>query len=249
MSGNLRVHIAPVGFDFRRVTESLVRMQADKVYLITLSPDDQAKKFFTQIKKELSQNYKHIKVEEVFLDVWDLYACIEKYREIILREAEKNNHVYVNVSTGTKITAIAGMLSCMLWGGYPYYSRTSYPTPKGVEIPPTELVEDPDILPVYGIKKPRPDFLLVLSLLKAGGGRMRKAHLIEKLESLGIIRLRDERKSSLTEAAKHSQLRAIIEPLETEWKYVRVEAAGRRSEVILTEQGKTALRIFGTQKE
>lgn len=78
---------------------------------------------------------------------------------------------------------------------------------------------------------------------------MRKAHLIEKLESLGIIRLRDERKSSLTEAAKHSQLRAIIEPLETEWKYVRVEASGRRSEVILTEQGKTALRIFGTQRE
>jgi len=44
---------------------------------------------------------------------------------------------------------------------------------------------------------------------------------------------------------KHSQLRAIIYPLEKEWGYVKVEYSGRRSEVILTEQGKAALRIFG----
>lgn len=73
------------------------------------------------------------------------------------------------------------------------------------------------------------------------------ARLIEKLEALGIIRLKDENRSVLTEAAKHSQLRTILSPLETEWKYIRIEASGRRSEVIITEQGETALRIFGLQ--
>src|SRR3989344_5218468 len=106
MSVNLRIHIAPVGFEFLRVTEPLIRMQADKVYLITYEKDDKAAKFFSQIKKELGQKYRHIKVEEVFVDIWNLYDCIEKFREIIL--SEKNNHVYINVSTGTKITAIAG---------------------------------------------------------------------------------------------------------------------------------------------
>jgi len=43
---------------------------------------------------------------------------------------------------------------------------------------------------------------------------------------------------------KHSQLRAILNPLEKVWGYVKVEYSGR-SEVILTEQGKAALRIFG----
>jgi CRISPR locus-related DNA-binding protein len=249
MSANLRIHIAPVGFEFRRVTEPLIRLQADRVYLVTQSADDSARKFFVQVKKELAQNYRHIKIEEVFVDIWDLYDCIEKFREIILSEKKEGNHVYVNVSTGTKITAVAGMLSCMLWGAHPYYARVSYTSAKWTDTPPTEHVEDSDMLPVYDIKKPKPEFILVLSLLKANGGRMRKARLIEKLENTGIIRLKDENRSAFTKAAKHSQLRVILDPLETEWKCIRVEASGRRSEVIMTEQGETALKIFGVQSQ
>jgi CRISPR locus-related DNA-binding protein len=243
MSANLRVHIAPVGYQFLRVTEPLVKMQADKVYLVSFGKDDSASKFFAQVKKELSQKYKHIKVEEVFLDIWNLYECIGKFREIILKE--KGNHVYVNVSTGTKITAIAGMLACMLWNATPYYASVSYPKTKESEVLQTEHVQDPDVLPVYGINKPKREYMLILNLLKENGGQMRKARLISGLEDAGIIRIRDESKSELTHAAKHSQLRAILHPMESEWKYVRVEASGRRSEVFITPQGEAALRIFG----
>ena len=72
---------------------------------------------------------------------------------------------------------------------------------------------------------------------------MRKRELIQELVKLKIIRPKEYKK--LTVAAKHSQLRAILNPLEKEWDYVKVEYSGRRSEVILTEQGKAALRIFG----
>ncbi len=243
MSANLRVHIAPVGFHILRVTEPLVKMQADKVYLVSFQREDSASKFFAQVKKKLAQDYKHIKIEEVFFNIWDLYECIEKFREIILKE--KGNHVYVNVSTGTKITAIAGMLSCMLWNATPYYAPVSYSKTKEPEVRETEHVQDPDELPVYGINKPKPEYTLILSLLKENNGRMRKARLIDQLESAGIIGIRDESKSELTEAAKHSQLRAILDPMETEWKYVRIEASGRRSEVFITPQGEAALRIFG----
>jgi hypothetical protein len=219
-------------------------MQADKVYLVSFSEDDDASKFFVQINKELAQKYRHIKVEEVFIDIWDLYACIEKFREIIL--TEKGNHVYMNVSTGTKITAMAGMLACMLWGATPYYARVSYPSPKPAIDLHTEHVEEPDILPVYDINKPRPEFMLVLSIIEQNGGHVRKARLIEKLEELSVISIRDERKTELSEAAKHSQLRAILDPMGSEWKYVTVEARGRRSEVTITEQGRAALKIFGT---
>jgi CRISPR locus-related DNA-binding protein len=243
MSANLRVHIVPVGYQFLRVTEPLVKMQADKVYLVSFGRDDSASKFFAQVKKELSQKYKHIKIEEVFLDIWSLYECIEKFREIIVKE--KGNHVYVNVSTGTKITAIAGMLACMLWSATPYYAGVSYPKTDESEVLRTEHVADPEVLPVYDINKPKPEYMLILNLLKENDGRMRKARLIARLEDVGIIRIRDETKSELTEAAKHSQLRAILDPMESEWKYVRVEASGRRSEVFITSQGEAALRIFG----
>jgi CRISPR locus-related DNA-binding protein len=248
MSKNLRVHIAPVGFEIRRVVEPLTKMLADKVYLVTLGgEDDAAKKFITLIKRDLAQNYEHIKLEEVFVDVWDPYECIAKFREIILKE--RGNHVYINVSTGTKITAIAGILSCMLWGATPYYARVSYPEPKITDLPRTEHVQEPDVLPVYKINKPRREFLLILSFLKDAGGRLRKVHLIKKLEAVGIIGLRDETKTEFSQSAKHSQLRAILDPMEKEWGFVIVEARGRRSEVSLTEQGQTALKIFGTANE
>ena len=245
MSANLRIHIAPVGFEFRRVTEPLIRMQADKVYLITYEEADAATKFFSQIKKELSQNYKHILVKEVFLNIWNLYECIEKFREIILNE--RGNHVYINVSTGTKITAMAGMLSCMLWSAYPYYAPVSYPI-KQTKALPTEHVQDSDILPVYDIKKPKPEFMLILSLLQFRGGVMRKSEIIEKLEEMKILRKTDETGRELKGPAKHSQLRALLDPMELEWNYVKVKASGRRSEVSITEQGETALKIFGCEE-
>lgn len=243
---NLRIHIAPVGFEFRRVTEPLVRMQADKVYLVTYKPDDPAKRFFGLVKKELGQNYKHINVEEVFVDMWDLYSCLEEYRKIVTFERKAGNHVYINVSTGTKINAIAGMLACMLWEASPYYAPISYLTSRQLEVPPTEQVQDPDLLPVYEIKRPRSEQLFVLGLLSANGGKMRKAKLIQELESGKIIRVKDESRVALTESAKHSQLRAIINPMEMEWGFINVEASGRRSVVSITEEGQTALRIFGS---
>lgn len=246
MSTNLRVHIAPVGYEFLRVTEPLIRMQADKVYLVTYQADDNAAKFYSQIKKELAQKYKHIKVEEIFVDIWNLDDCIEKFREIILQE--KGNHVYINVSTGTKITAIAGMISSMLWNIVtPYYAPVRYPTTKHMDLP-TEQVLDSEILPVYDIMKPTKNEMLILSLLNTDGGKMRKSHLIEKLEAEKIIKIRDEHITHLSDAAKHSQLRSILDHMEKTWKFVTVESSGRRSEVSITEQGQTALRIFGSEK-
>jgi hypothetical protein len=140
------------------------------------------------------------------------------------------------------------MLACMLWGATPYYARVSYPSTKESDALQTEHVLEPDILPTYDINKPRPEFMIVLSLIKQRGGQMRKAELIQKLERLNIIHPRDESRKEFTEGAKHSQLRAILDPMETEWKYVRVESSGRRSDVFLTDHGDAALRIFGVMK-
>src|SRR6266568_10178 len=235
MEPSLRVHIAPVGYHFRRVTEPLIRMRADKVYLVSYRPDDNASEFFGRIKKHLSQSYKHILIEERFTDLWDLYACLGVFGEIIRKEL--GNQVFVNVSTGTKVTAIGGMLSCMFWGATPYYARVAYAQAEPAKIPATEQVDDPDLLPVYDVRKPRPEFLLVLRQLAKHGGKMRKAQLIQALVEARVIAVRDESKAELSRAAKHSQLRAILDPMRSEWKYIEIEARGRRSEVSLTDEG------------
>ena len=241
MSENLRIHIAPVGFEVTRVTKPLIEMHADEVRLVRHENDSvAASRFIDGIKKELREGYRHIRVTEVRVDIWNIYSCLGEFRRII---QEGDNHVYINVSTGTKITAMAGMLACMIWGAEPYYARISYPA-REVRMH-TEHVMESDTFPVYGIKRPRTEYMRILGRLESHGGKARKSALIEGLVEDGMIRTRGMDGADLGSSAKHSQLRALLDPMEAEWGLVSVEARGSRSEVSVTEQGKEALKIFG----
>ena len=247
MLKKLRVHIAPYGYETKRVFDPLIQLDADRVYLIGYKANDSAKKYHDRILEELAK-HPRIGVIEESVDMFDLFACIEKFRSIILKEY--NNHVYINVSTGSKITAMAGMLSCMIWKGAaePYYVRASgY---RVVEIP-NEAKQEIDSLPVYGIKRPKNEELVVLKTLDEKEG-LRKWRLIEILEEKEIVKQktgtsRRAQPKEFTLAAKHSQLRAILGPMQSA-QYVKVEGSGKTSEVFATEQGKDALRIFGEPK-
>ena len=85
----------------------------------------------------------------------------------------------------------------------------------------------------------------LLNLLQQREGVMRKSALIKKLEEFHVIRETGDSGKMLTSSAKHSQLRSLLDPMEREWSLISVEARGSRSEVHITDQGETALRIFG----
>ena len=179
------------------------------------------------------------------MDLWDLYECIKKYREIIQKENKEKNHVYVNISTGSKITSIAGMLSCMSWGAIPYYVHVAYPSPKESKKIPLMKIKNIYDLPVYEINKPPSTNLKILKILNENKKKMRKSSLIAALENEGIIEQKESPGSKFTIHAKHSQLRAILATMENVWKFVEIFAHGKQSDVILTEQGEKALKIFG----
>lgn len=73
---------------------------------------------------------------------------------------------------------------------------------------------------------------------------MSKKELIEELQS-PKVRMIPVYPLSQPRSAPHSRLRAILDPLESHWHFVEIKSKGRRSDVLLTEQGKNALRIFG----
>lgn len=237
----MRIHIAPVGYEVRRVTEPLIAMHADAVYLVRHTHDnDAAVRFLQEIQAELRKKYRHIQVKEVRRDLWDLYDCIECFRGIM---QEGDNQVYVNVSTGTKITAMAGMLSCMAWGASPYYAPVSYPDK--IVGKHTEHVMEPEALPTYGINRPRVEFMQILDILESGGGSARKSRLIDALEGSGVIKSRIDGGAEMSASAKHGQLRSLLDPMEKDWGFVSVKSSGSRSEVSVTGQGRKALKIFG----
>jgi len=239
MKPPLRVHICPVGFEVLRVTEPLLRMRADKAYLVSYKFGDAAASYLTRIKSTLLDGYKHIQLVEEYLDLWDLFACITKFKEIVRKE--EGNLVYVNVSTGTKVTAIAGTIVSMLTGSAPYYARVNY-GPLPVAVPPTEKVDDPFEVPVYKILAPSTSAMRILEIIEKESGSIRKKDLIAKLRKVGLIRSTGN--AELTPSAEHGRLKPHLDPLEKEWKFVTVESRGRSSIVKLTDQGRTALKVF-----
>ena len=71
---------------------------------------------------------------------------------------------------------------------------------------------------------------------------MKKRKLIEYLENQDLI------DSVLSTAAKHSKLKVLLAPMTVgslDNPLVEVEYKGRQSNVILTSQGESTLKIFG----
>jgi len=187
---DLRVHIVPVGYDtYTRVTVPLEQMDANKIYFIKHEKGAIRghEKFFSKIKNIVKQSNR--KFEEKYTDIWDLYKCLELYRVIISKEIKKRNHVFINVSTGTKVTAMAGILACMIFNQTPYYVRLKNPTKKKMTRIPYVAVADPQNMPTFEIKKPSDVVLKILNQISKSKYKMlRKWQLIEYLEKEGKIR-------------------------------------------------------------
>lgn len=229
-----------MGFNVGRVREPVIKENADKVYLITHSDDTESARYVKKIQDTLHKKGKHLKIEHRRANMWDLFDCLKVYREII--EAEKRNHIYINVSTGSKVSAIAGTLACMIWKGVPYYTMIKYPVTYDRDGFPIEVVEEIVDLPVYSINHPRNETLHVLRALARHSGKLKKKDLIHILEEKNLI------DADLSSAAKHSRLKGILHPISVmQNPLVQVEYKGRQSSVTLTPQGERTLKIFGIE--
>ena len=199
--------------------------------------------YIEKISKVLRKE-KFLKVEKRTTNIWDLFECLQSYKQII-KEEEHGAHIYINVSTGSKVSSIAGTLACMIWKGTPYYAHIDYDNKKD----PSDGLPDENVtslveLPVYSINRPKPESLLVLKLLsQVKEGKMKKSVLIDRLEEAGLI------DKELSIAAKHSKLKGLLNPISISGgldnPLVEVEYRGRQSNVILTTQGESTLKIFG----
>ncbi len=124
----LRVHIAPVGFEIDRVVLSAKTAKADKVWLLVHDKpsEDKATPFAEKIKAQLKKA--GIQVDVARADRLDLFQIIKAVKEIV--EKEKENEIYVNVATGSKIQAIACMMACMIFNDRqnikPFYAEAEH---------------------------------------------------------------------------------------------------------------------------
>lgn len=252
----LRVHVAPVGFEEDRIVLPAVRMKADRVWLITNRPGvAEGRKFVKSIQNEL----KHAGIEcsQTEADRIDLFDILRVLRLIILKE--KGNSILVNVSVGSKIQAIASMMACMMFKDIamikPYYAVPEKYTSSLAEKEKQETEGLEDIIPMPEYKIEMPDEKLIKCLrlinLKADG-KITKRELKDAAMNAGLIHLDEERittkkrtREEYSEQAAYMSLnKNLIAPLQN-WRFVTETKVGTHHIIILTNDGKNALKFLG----
>jgi len=240
----LRIHIAPVGFEIDRIILPAKSMKADKVWLIlhSDSTNDVGKSFSNSIRKQLSES--GIEYEFENADRTQLFDTLRALRTIIFKE--KRNAIFVNVSVGSKIQAIASMMACMMFKDEvnikPYYA-----IPERYETIPKEQetvgLKKIITLPEYKIETPPDNLIKCLQIIHGRvGNRINKKELRDEALTQNLIHV--ERPENREQSAYMALKNNLLDPLVSKWEFIQIEKIGRRHNISLTEEGLNALTFL-----
>lgn len=231
-----RVHVAPVGYENDRVVLPAIELGADRIILLEYEDETDHPSYIARIHERLDEA--GIPHECVGCDIFDFYGSIGAVAEAATRYRDED--VYVNLASGSKITAIGGMIACMATGATPYYVRAERYAAE-TECDVAEGVRDITELPTYPMEHPDRQHVAVLDYLDEEDGA-RKRDVIE----FGI-------EANLPFIADHDAANAkseyrlldshIARPLEARGD-ITIEDVGRSKRLRLTEAGRNTLRAF-----
>jgi len=231
-----RVHIMPVGYEYKRIIRPAEEFRADKVVLLgheeDREGDEGSEHLDTAIAALEDQN---IEVSVAECDIFDLYSSMGAIAELIT--THQGDEVYVNVSTGSKVTAIAGMIASMVLECTPYYVRA-----ENYDEEPENIRETTE-LPTYPIDAPYADQVNVMNFIEVMSEKKdppTKGEIIQ----FSTYYNQDYITRDVSEKEKYRILDTyMIKPLKDRG-YIREAQDGRNKIISLTEQGRGALEAF-----
>ena len=234
-----RIHIVPLGYERDRVIVPPREMRADKVVLVTHARDDEGDvpEYYSDIYDAFEEV--SIEVEETECDIFDLYDALGTIAGLI--QQFRHEDVHVNLATGGKVTAIAGMIACMVTeSAIPYYvSAENYGDHQ--KTPVAQKVTNISNLPTYPINAPTREQVQMLARI-AYQGPISKQDLIRYAESEQLPFIADY--ESDEPKGKYRKLDAhILNPLLDDG-YVTSSEQGRKKMIDITPDGENTLHAF-----
>lgn len=249
-----QIHIAFQGFEIERISDPIIRMKADRAYLF-IYQDEKTEKFIEEcktIEKQLKDN--NIEVIRKGIDLLDYVAVIQNVSKVIKDEREKDPQVkiFINISVGTKITAIAGMDACRFWDCFPYYVKgENYISEKEITKNTRALSSGKmETLqpPLFQLKKPPPNLIEALKIIVERKIGIYKKEFRKKLLAKNLLVIQKKYEPHETSNKLSAEYMAMnqqyIFPLRDEWDYIHVSKTKRNQKITLTEYGKEASQIF-----
>jgi len=237
----LRIHVCPIGYEIDRIAKAAKLLRAERVWLIIeKNPSkEKATKYINKVESLLKENKIEVKQKGVTRE--DLFDNLKGIKEIF--EEEKGNELYVNVSAGSKIQAIAGMMACMIFKEFdpkPYYvDPKKYEKPS--KSPQSTGVKEIIPLPNYTIQKPEDALIRTLEIIKKNDKKLNKKTLAEIAIRENLI---DSKNKKVTQSDYAKLDHHIIKPLEKKWKFISVKIIGTNHWIELTDSGIDACKFL-----
>src|SRR5659263_198582 len=115
--GHKKVHIVPMGYEIDRIELPLKRIGADKVYLITAEKEtEMGLRYLEELDRRIKKIINAKDFQVLGCPIWDFQKLMSLICELVRKEKLGGNFVYINVSSGSKLSAIAGTLASLMYG-------------------------------------------------------------------------------------------------------------------------------------
>jgi len=229
-------------------------MRANKAYIFILV-DEKTEQFMDQyyaIENQLKEN--NIELISKGIDLHSYVDVIQNISLIIKNERDNNSETkfFVNLSVGTKITAIAAMDACRFWDCTPYYVRSEHYIPEKAVSKQTQALSygKMEIFspPIFKIIKPESNLIEALKIINEKKTGIYKKEFRKKLLAKNLLMIQkkyelpnDPKKLSAEYMAMNQQ---YIYPLRDTWNYIQISDAKRNQKISLTELGEEVIQIF-----
>jgi|APSaa5957512576_1039674.scaffolds.fasta_scaffold01052_9 hypothetical protein len=226
MVQNKRIHILNLGFNSSWIIKSFEKTRPDRVYLVRKEKENEKAIIAEKEIKKFAKK-KNIEILQIFHE-GDLYSLIKNLKKIIINE--KDNFIYLGVSSGNRDNLSAFILSSMIFSKYPkeimLYSLRGgdyLELPKvKVKIPKKEIIESLKFINKKEKckKKDLRDFLFEKKILEIGKKSKFKGH------------------------GQYVKLnRSILDPA-LEWGLIKTEGKRRGCLIYLTQEGKKWIKLL-----
>ncbi len=264
-----QVHIVFNCPETGRITHPLLENPPHKLYYFTayIKKTKQKDVNLNLMKENIATIKNHIPTITIIrkeIDYVDYIEVIQQISKIVKKEREENPNstIYINISSGSKITAIASIEAAKIWGLEYYYVYSSNYQP--YDDGPIHSGEFYIIKPVtFPTQRPQKDHIRTLKLIEDMTNRKyRKKQLTEselrnierfiymkdlirELESKEIIELESKnRDAQKQKSALYMKAKDFLSPIEKILGYITISKAKRNRKVTLTKKGKKLTEIF-----
>ncbi|WP_435157311.1 HFX_2341 family transcriptional regulator domain-containing protein [Haladaptatus sp. DFWS20] len=236
------VHIAPLGYEYDRIVGPVHEHGIDVLYLLEHDgPASERPDYHDDLKSVLRDD--GIDVRSKAVDLLDIYDVLGVVTTLVSNH--EDDIVRVNVSSGSKLSAVGAAIACMATSATAYYVQPEgYAHQDRNERQSYGYVGE-EVLPTYPIESPTRDQVAVMNYLDEADTEVytpKKKDIIDYAETANLSFISDSNPAN--DKAKFALLNAnIVDPLAGDG-YVDVAKVGRQKQVTLTETGRDVLRAF-----